>query len=50
VEEMSGNKINITPAREESFHDDRASLPSQKKTFDEEGNVLISPRSSSLWF
>lgn len=45
---MPGSFERDTPAREQSFHDDRAMLPSQRKAMQAE-NVVIGARSSSLW-
>lgn len=50
LKEEHAKKRNVTPHREKSFHDDRALLPSQRKLVDEEGNIVVSPRASSLWF
>jgi len=37
-------------AREQSFHDDRAMLPSQRKAIMQAENIVIGTRSSSLWW
>jgi metal transporter CNNM len=46
---MAGSSELDTTVREESFHDDRSMLPSQKKTMEGEG-IVIGARSSSLWW
>jgi metal transporter CNNM len=41
----------VGPVREESFHDDRAMLPSQRRVINTSASMNMSgPRSSSLWF
>jgi len=46
---MPGSFERDTRVREQSFHDDRAMLPSQRKAMQAE-NVVIGARSSSLWW
>jgi metal transporter CNNM len=44
-----GGSSEVTPVREEGFHDDRSMLPSQSKVIVGDG-VVVGARSSSLWW
>jgi metal transporter CNNM len=46
---MGGSSEQVTPIREDSFHDDRSMLPSQSKVIVGEG-LVVEARSSSLWW